>query len=120
MCDGCRASVPKHLSLASITLEDAVKVLLLPRDLGQHPWDGQPIVANTGRYVRMRACVTIHCYLDAVVDSPKKTRRMEHTCAILASTYDSLDRSTSRQRILVENQDYTCLHAVKCSFSTSK
>ncbi len=34
-----------------VTLEEAVALLLLPRELGAHPGDGQPVMANTGRCV---------------------------------------------------------------------
>ena len=33
-----------------VTLEEAVKYLTLPRELGPHPKTGEPIVANTGQY----------------------------------------------------------------------
>ena len=33
-----------------VTLADAVKFLLLPRELGVHPKTGEPIIANTGQY----------------------------------------------------------------------
>lgn len=45
-----RASVPKSKSPATVTLEDAVHYLMLPRDLGVHPETGEPIVANIGRF----------------------------------------------------------------------
>ncbi len=47
---GKRASVPPGVNPASVTLEDAVKYLSLPRELGMHPKTGFPIVANTGRF----------------------------------------------------------------------
>ena len=45
-----RASLPKGWSPASIDLEKALRLLRLPRDLGAHPEDGQPILAGIGRY----------------------------------------------------------------------
>jgi DNA topoisomerase-1 len=45
-----RASVPKGKDLASVTLEDALLYLSLPRVLGKHPETGNDIVANIGRF----------------------------------------------------------------------
>ena len=44
------ASVPKNKDLSSITLEDALKYLTLPRALGPHPDTGEIITANVGRF----------------------------------------------------------------------
>ncbi|MEM7496971.1 MAG: type I DNA topoisomerase [Pseudomonadota bacterium] len=45
-----RASVPKGKPLESVTLEDALDWLKLPREVGKHPEDGAPIEAGIGRY----------------------------------------------------------------------
>lgn len=47
---GRRASVPPGKDIATVTLEDAVKYLSLPRELGAHPKSGLPVIANTGRF----------------------------------------------------------------------
>jgi DNA topoisomerase-1 len=45
-----RASLPKDWPAASIDLDKALRLLRLPRDVGRHPEDGEPIVAGIGRY----------------------------------------------------------------------
>ncbi|MEM6943535.1 MAG: type I DNA topoisomerase, partial [Pseudomonadota bacterium] len=45
-----RASVPKGKPLDSVTLDDALDWLKLPRELGKHPDDGAPIEAGIGRF----------------------------------------------------------------------
>jgi len=45
-----RASLPVGVKAEDVTLDEAVKYLLLPRELGEHPDTGEPIMANTGQY----------------------------------------------------------------------
>ncbi|MGR3320663.1 MAG: type I DNA topoisomerase [Pseudooceanicola sp.] len=45
-----RQSVPKDWVAEDLTLEEAVKLLELPRLIGQHPEDGVNVWANIGRY----------------------------------------------------------------------
>ena len=45
-----RASLPTGMKPEDVSLEDAVKFLRLPRELGAHPTTGEPIIANTGQY----------------------------------------------------------------------
>jgi DNA topoisomerase-1 len=45
-----RVSLPKGLAPAEVTLDQAVKLLALPREIGVHPADGKKIVAAIGRF----------------------------------------------------------------------
>jgi DNA topoisomerase I len=47
---GKRASIPAGKNVSDVTLEDAVKYLSLPREIGAHPATGLPISANVGRF----------------------------------------------------------------------
>jgi DNA topoisomerase I len=45
-----RASLPRGLSPADVTLDIAVGLLSLPRTVGPHPETGEPIIAGLGRF----------------------------------------------------------------------
>ncbi|WP_298097583.1 type I DNA topoisomerase [Brevundimonas sp.] len=45
-----RSSLPKGWSPATLVLEQALRLLALPREVGIHPEDGKPISAGLGRY----------------------------------------------------------------------
>ncbi|MEN3791297.1 type I DNA topoisomerase [Fulvimarina sp. MAC3] len=48
--EASRTSVPKGWEVGSIDLEKALKLLTLPREVGKHPEDGEPMIVNLGRY----------------------------------------------------------------------
>jgi len=45
-----RSSIPKDLGEEGLSLDWAVKLLSLPREIGNHPETGNPITASLGRY----------------------------------------------------------------------
>ena len=45
-----RSSLPKGWTPAGIDLAGALRLLSLPREVGKHPEDGEPILAGLGRY----------------------------------------------------------------------
>ena len=45
-----RSSLPKGWSPATLSLEQALRLLALPREVGEHPEDGKMITAGLGRY----------------------------------------------------------------------
>jgi DNA topoisomerase-1 len=44
------------MELAEVTLESALRLLSLPRNLGNHPSSGHPVTANNGRFGPYVAC----------------------------------------------------------------
>ena len=45
-----RASLPKNIRPENLTLQQALALLLLPREVAKHPTTGEPIMVNIGRY----------------------------------------------------------------------
>lgn len=61
-----RAGIPKTWALEEVDLEKALQLLSLPREVGLHPEDGQPITAGLGRY----GPFVLHNKVYANLDSP--------------------------------------------------
>jgi DNA topoisomerase I len=45
-----RTGLPEGVKPEDVTIELAVKLLALPRELGDHPVTGEPVMANTGKF----------------------------------------------------------------------
>ena len=45
-----RTGLPEGVKPADVTMDLAVKLLALPRELGNHPQTGEPVMANTGKF----------------------------------------------------------------------
>ncbi|MBP6924222.1 MAG: type I DNA topoisomerase [Candidatus Pacebacteria bacterium] len=45
-----RTGLPEGVKPEDVTLELATKLLALPRELGNHPTTGEPVMANTGKF----------------------------------------------------------------------
>ncbi len=45
-----RAAIPDDMNPEDITLDEAVRFLLLPRELGIHPSTGEPVIASSGKF----------------------------------------------------------------------
>jgi DNA topoisomerase-1 len=74
-----RASLEKHQTLDTITLEDALKLFVLPRTLGKHE-NGEDIIANTGRFGPYLKCGEVNITLPPAYDP--KTMTLEQAIEI--------------------------------------
>ncbi len=45
-----RASIPKNIKPENLTIEQAIHLLILPRELGDHPDSGETVITNIGRF----------------------------------------------------------------------
>jgi DNA topoisomerase-1 len=45
-----RSSIPKSIKPDELTLEQAIRLLSLPREVAKHPESGEPIIAGIGRF----------------------------------------------------------------------
>ncbi len=94
-----RASIPGGTTASAVTLDEALRLLSLPRDLGAHPADGEIVVASNGRYGpyvkhgdEFRSledgddvhAITLERALELLA-APKKSRRQTVTRTVLRS-----------------------------------
>jgi DNA topoisomerase I len=94
-----RASIPSNMSESTLTLADALQLLSLPRELGKHPADGEPILANFGKfgpYIKYKDeyrslesedqvfAVTLDEAV-AMMAQPKKSRKRQAARTVLAA-----------------------------------
>jgi DNA topoisomerase-1 len=77
-----RSGIPKGTDPSAIDLEAALRLLSLPREVGMHPEDGLPIVANFGRFGPYVA----HNKTYASLESPEDvfTVGLNHAVTLLA------------------------------------
>jgi DNA topoisomerase I len=95
-----RASLQAGLTEQTITLDDALKLLALPREVGAHPDDGQPIVTNFGRfgpYVKHN-----DEFRSLESDGDVFTIPLDEALALLRAPKQSRRRQAARQRVLKE------------------
>jgi DNA topoisomerase I len=109
-----RASLARAMTEDTVTLDEALQLLSLPRKIGQHPDDGEPIVANFGRfgpYVKHgdefrsleRDDDVFTIGLDAAVDllrQPKKSRRRPAAARTVLRELGPHPRSQAALRVL--------------------
>ena len=109
-----RASLVGGLTEATVTLDDALRLLALPREVGRHPDDGEPVLANFGRfgpYVKHGSefrsldsddqVFTVS--LDQAVDllrQPKRSRRRQSASKAVLRDLGTPSGGTSAIRIL--------------------
>ncbi|MEL6257694.1 MAG: type I DNA topoisomerase, partial [Pseudomonadota bacterium] len=63
-----RSGVPKGWKVEDVDLDQALLLLALPREVGQHPEDGEPILANIGRYGPYVQHLKTYANLESVED----------------------------------------------------
>jgi len=92
-----RSSLTNGLTESTVTLEEAIKLLELPRELGTHPESNQPVLAGLGRfgpYVRHG-----DDYRSLVAEDDLFTVTLERALALLAEPKKSGRRQQAKRVI---------------------
>ena len=92
------ASIPKHISIDDVTLEQALSLLQFPRDLGLH--NGEPVIAALGRFGPYLKCGTSSV---ALKDKDPGTINLEE--AILMITTSAADKKKAAEPLRTLGED---------------
>ncbi|MFZ0693959.1 MAG: type I DNA topoisomerase [Alphaproteobacteria bacterium] len=95
-----RSALPKNLKPEDVTLEGAIKLLSLPRDVGPHPETGKMIVAGLGRFGPYLKHDDVFVSLGA--DDDLLTIGLNHAVVLLK---DAKPRKSKRGRELGKHPD---------------
>jgi len=95
-----RASLQAGITEATVTLDEALTLLALPRVVGQHPDDGQPILANFGRFGPYVKHNDEFRSLEAETDV--FTISLDAALALLRAPKQSRGRQTAKKSVLRE------------------
>jgi DNA topoisomerase I len=95
-----RASLLSTMTESSVTLDEALKLLALPRELGTHPESGQPIVAGLGRFGPYVKHGDDYRSLDA--DDDLFTVGLERALALFAAPKRSGRRHAAPKRVIAK------------------
>jgi DNA topoisomerase-1 len=93
-----RSSLTGGLTESTVTLDDALKLLELPRELGAHPETGQPILAGLGRfgpYIKHG-----DDYRSLAADDDLFTVSLDRALALLAEPKRAGRRQAAAKRVL--------------------
>jgi DNA topoisomerase-1 len=95
-----RASLLSTMTSSSVTLDEALKLLALPRELGTHPESGQPIVAGLGRFGPYVKHGDEYRSLEA--DDDLFTVGLERALALFAAPKRSGRRQSAPKRVIAK------------------
>jgi DNA topoisomerase-1 len=95
-----RASLLSTMTESSITLDEGLKLLALPRELGMHPESGQPVLAGLGRFGPYVKHGDDYRSLDA--DDDLFTVRLDRALALFAAPKRSGRRQGAPKRVIAK------------------
>jgi DNA topoisomerase-1 len=95
-----RASIPKGVDRATLELEQALKLLSLPRTVGNHPETGHPITANFGRFGPYIKHDDVYANLES--DDDVFTIGLNHAVTVLAEKKANPRRRFNEPKALKE------------------